>query len=81
MLALQLGTYTELSRFTRSRCHTALPCTALLQKIGTGHLFKLRLVTSMTFFPSSSGFIINGGNFTNFNFQTDSEDPGQSMSI
>ena len=33
----------------------------------------------MAFFPSSSGFVINGGNFMNFNFQT--EDPGQSIQV
>ena len=55
------------------------PAVAAMHSIAcTGHLFKLRLVTRMAFFPSSS-VIINGGNFTSVNFQTDSEDSGQSM--
>ena len=29
----------------------------------------------MAFFPSSSGFIINGGNFTSFNFGTEGDGP------
>jgi hypothetical protein len=33
----------------------------------------------MAFFPSSSGFIINGGNFTSFNLQP--QDAGQSIHV
>ena len=34
---------------------------------------------NMTFFPNSSGFIINGGNFMSFNFQT--EDTSRSIQV
>ena len=79
--------YTVSHRPALARMQSA--CTALLQRLlwaictncSFPSSYNQLLVTSMAFFPSSSGFIINGGNFTNFNFQTDLEDSGQSMSI
>ena len=37
--------------------------------------FQVFLLIMAAFFPSSSGFIINGGNFTSFNFQTEDDGP------